>query len=130
MEGLGVREKMTIHISKIFIVLKEFYLFSEKRKPFSSDDRLLELLGGRLDNSETPFQGLIRELQEEDLSGMLANKVKSLNLQPRDIVVNNENHSIYEIEITQKEYNGLKYNPTESYGFHLIEKSIIDDKNK
>ncbi len=119
---------MTIHVSKIFVELKEFYLFSEKRKPRSSNDHLLELLGGHLGNSETPFQGLVRELLEEDLSGVLANKVKSSNLQPRDIVVNNEKHSIYEIKISKNEFDNLKHNPTESYGFHLIEKSIIDDK--
>ena len=119
---------MTDEISKIFVEVREFYLFSEKRKPGSSDDHLLELPGGRLEPSETPFQGLMRELQEEDLSEILANKVESLDPQPKEILVNHEKHSIYKVNITQDEYNYLKHNPNESYGFKLIEKSVVDDK--
>ncbi len=119
---------MTDEISKIFVEVRRFYLFSEKRKPESSDDHLLELPGGRLEPSETAFQGLMRELQEEDLSEILANKVKSLDPQPKEILVNHEKHSIYKVNITQDEYNNLRYNPNESYGFQLIEKSVVDDK--
>ncbi len=119
---------MPDEISKIFVEVRKFYLFSEKRKPESSDDHLLELLGGRLEPSETPFQGLMRELQEEDLSEILANKVKSLDPQPKEILVNHEKHSIYKVNITQGEYNNLRHNPNESYGFQLIEKSVVDDK--
>jgi len=118
---------MTIHISKIFVGIGESYLFSEKIKLWSSNDHLLELLGGHLENSETPFQGLIRELQEEDSSGILASKVNSLKPLPREIVINDEKHSIYKIEIKRGEFKSLKHNPSESYGFHLIEKSILDD---
>jgi len=120
--------EMTDEISKIFVAVRKYCLFSEKRKPESSDDHLLELLGGRLEPSETPFQGLMRELQEEDLSEILANKVKSLDLQPKEILVNHEKHSIYKVNITQDEYNNLRHNPNESYGFQLIEKSVVDDK--
>ncbi|MBT3878314.1 MAG: hypothetical protein HON76_19200 [Candidatus Scalindua sp.] len=119
---------MTDEISKIFVEVRKYCLFSEKRKPESSDDHLLELLGGRLEHSETPFQGLMRELQEEDLSEILANKVKPLDLQPKEILVNHEKHSIYKVNITQDEYNNLRHNPNESYGFQLIEKSVVDDK--
>ncbi|MBT5304400.1 MAG: hypothetical protein HOI47_09600 [Candidatus Scalindua sp.] len=120
--------EMTDEISKIFVEVRKYCLFSEKRKPESSDDHLLELLGGRLEHSETPFQGLMRELQEEDLSEILANKVKPLDLQPKEILVNHEKHSIYKVNITQDEYNNLRHNPNESYGFQLIEKSVVDDK--
>lgn len=119
---------MTDEISKIFVEVRKFYLFSEKRKPESSDDHLLELPGGRLEPSETAFQGLMRELREEDLSEILANKVKSLDPQPKEILVNHEKHSIYKVNITQDEYNNLRHNPNESYGFQLIEKSVVDDK--
>ena len=83
--------------------------------PGSSDDHLLELLGGHLEPSESDFQGLLRELQEEDLSGILANKVKSLNPRPKEILVNHEKHSIYKVNITQDDYNNNSY-----YSHNLI----------
>lgn len=120
---------MEIRIAKLFVEVGDYYVFSEKKKLGSSSNHLLELIGGRIARDETQFQGLLRELEEEDLSGILTLKSKQEGPAPKHIIVFNESHAIYKITINNDEYKKLKYSPDESYGFHKIEDRLINNKD-
>jgi hypothetical protein len=122
---------MLKRVSKILLLVDNHYVFSEKRAPESSEkDHKLELIGGALNEDESAFQGLIRELQEEEQSGLLSKKAEKLNLSPKEIVVKNEPHFIYRMEISNAEYKEMIHSTDESYGFHLVQDNIILDKNE
>jgi N-acetylglutamate synthase-like GNAT family acetyltransferase len=122
---------MPKRVSKAFVLIGDHYLFSEKRAPQSPEkDHRLELIGGAMESGETPFQGLLRELQEEEPSGTLSKKANTLNSTPREIVVGIEPHFIYQMTITDDEYKRITHDAHESYGFHLVQKSVIMDIDK
>ena len=105
-------------VSKIFVSVDRYYAFSEKRAPQSPwKDHRLELIGGTLNSNETPFQGLDRELREEELSGTLSEKVQLVKPVPKEMLVNDKPHFIYATTITDDEYGKLIHYPDESYGF-------------
>lgn len=120
---------MLKQVSKILLQVGDKYVFSKKREPWSSSkDHKLELIGGAIEYNETPFSGLIRELKEEEVSGILSEKAKRLNPIPIKLYVGNEPHFIYKITISNDEYNKMLHNVSESYGFDLIQKKVIEDK--
>lgn len=120
-------------VSKIFITVNNSFVFSKKRAPgFVYKDNKLELLGGNISKNESPFEALVRELEEEELGGILSNKVKKKNLTPKEITIDGndgKHHFVYKIEILKSEYEKMIHNQEESYGFHLIQKDDILDKN-
>jgi hypothetical protein len=94
-------------------------LFSRKRvinRPESHDR--LEFPGGHLENDD-PLQGAIRELIEEDLSGLLGGKLQDKHLIEK-IMVDGIEHHIYSMEISNEERKQLRHNARESLGFELI----------
>lgn len=116
-------------VSKIFVLVGDKYIFSKKRSPSSpKKDKKLELIGGGLDPKETFFQGLIRELQEEEESGILAQKAKALNPTYKEIIVKEDPHFIYSMDLNKDEFKKLIPNKKESYGFYLIPKNLILNK--
>jgi ribosomal protein S18 acetylase RimI-like enzyme len=122
---------MPKRVSKAFVLVGDHYLFSEKREPQSPEkDHRLELLGGTIGSGETPFQGLLRELQEEERSGTLLEKASTLNPSPREIAIGIEPHFIYEMAVTDDEYKRMAHDAHESYGFHLVPKSAIMDEDE
>ena len=120
---------MSKRVSKILLQVGDNYVFSKKRAPWSrKKDHKLELIGGALEYNESPFSALIRELKEEELSGILSEKAISLNPIPIEIYVGKEPHFIYRITISKDEYNKLIYNHDESYGYQLIQRNAIEVK--
>lgn len=114
--------------AKIFLRFGDTLLFSIKRSPFCPQkDQKLELVGGGIEMGETPMEGLIRELAEEESSGILAKKATLEVPQSRKVFVADEPHFIYDMAITQTDIDQLRMNDTESYGFQLLHKSELAD---
>ena len=85
----------------------------------------MELLGGGVAKGEEPFQGLIRELKEEEESASVANKVARLQPVPVEIVVEDDRHFIYHLAIEEKDLEGIRMSSHESYGYRLMPKGTI-----
>jgi hypothetical protein len=120
-------------VAKIFLHLDDHYVFSQKRAPWLPEDaatRRLELIGGTIVGDETPFEALLRELQEEETSGMLAEKARTLRPTPQQIVVYGEPHYIYRMTISGDEFERMIHDPEESYGFDLVSETVIADREK
>ncbi|WP_080802710.1 NUDIX hydrolase [Desulfamplus magnetovallimortis] len=116
------------YVSKIIIICKKQYVFSIKKSPLRPfKDKRLEFFGGNVDQGETPFEGLIRELQEEEMTGILAEKAKALKPEPlKSFEVDGKIQCIYQMEITTDEYPKLKAHPDESYGIRSLPQKIFE----
>ncbi|MBI9047711.1 MAG: NUDIX domain-containing protein [Anaerolineaceae bacterium] len=120
------------YVSKIIIICEKQYVFSIKKSPLNPlKDNRLELFGGNVDLGETPFEGLIRELQEEEMSGILAEKAKAFKLKPLKLFgIEKKTQCIYQMEISLQEHSQLKAHPDESYGIQtLSQKKIVTLEN-
>lgn len=116
------------YVSKILLTCGDLYVFSIKKSPQSPHkDRRMELFGGNADPGETPFQGLIRELQEEEESGILAKKAASLKLKPvKTFMIDEKMQCIYAMVLDEREMKVLRAHPDESYGIKTITKQFFD----
>jgi hypothetical protein len=117
-------------VAKLFIRADSGYIFSEKNKLGSTSDHRLELIGGKIDRCDkTPVDALIREAGEEDLSGIIASEVRRQQPKGKEIVVGKQDHSIFEISISDAQLKNLP-NEDESHGFVRIEAKIIDEPSE
>lgn len=116
------------YVSKIIIICEKQYVFSIKKSPLRPfKNNRLELFGGNVDLGETPFEGLIRELKEEEMSGILAEKAKEFKLKPIKLFeVERKTQCIYQMEISLHEYSQLKAHPDESYGIRTMSQKIFE----
>jgi len=118
-------------ISKIILFRDDSFFFSIKKAPHEPiKDGKLELPGGHVDEAETPLQGMIRELAEEEESGLIADKVALLRLTPLEIMVEGDPHFIYHMAFTGKEMERIRMSTKESYGYRLIPRSTIADPQR
>jgi len=120
----------TKRISKILLKAGNYYVFSYKNSSRPGLDGKLELIGGNIEANESPFEGLIRELKEEETTETLSQKASEIRPGSIKIYVNKQEHFIYFMSITQDEYKTLRHSPDESYGFKLIEDAVILDKDE
>jgi len=119
------------YVSKIIIICEKQYVFSIKKSPLNPcKNNRLELFGGNVDPGETPFEGLIRELKEEEMSGILAEKAKEFKLKPLKLFevddVERKTQCIYQMEISLYEYSQLKAHPDESYGIRTMSQKFFE----
>jgi hypothetical protein len=119
-------------VAKVFIQQGEKYLFSLKRAPGKpAKDGKLELLGGKIENGETRIEGLLRELQEEEKTGVLARKAATLRMNPKFICLKGQDNFIYRMEITPEELQGVEMDGEESYGYEMLkEADFADDPDR
>ena len=115
-------------VSKVFIKIEggeeTYFLFSRKYKESNQESHgRLELLGGEIEAGESPQEGLIRELKEEDTSHTLRGKI--LRDDPQEIRISDEPHYIYEIAITWNDFSKLRHKQDESFGFELVPIGIL-----
>ena len=116
---------MPRRIAKLFLRVENMLVFSRKREPSAPQkDGRLELIGGAIETGENPFEGLLRELEEEETSGLLRRRAGQIRPVPRTFTVNGEPHYLYSIAITADEYQTLRHSPSESYGFERLPKSF------
>ena len=118
-------------VSKVLLTCGELYVFSIKKSPLKPEkDNRLELFGGNVEPGESPFEGLVRELREEEESGTLAEKAALLK--PgilKKFVVDDKTQCIYRMHLTPDEYHLLKAHPDESFGIRTIRKALLTSPN-
>jgi 8-oxo-dGTP pyrophosphatase MutT (NUDIX family) len=117
-------------VSKVIIRSGKFYLFSCKKAPGKKKDGLLEFIGGRLDQNESPFSAMLREAGEEEVTGSLVDQLLDKRPDAQELLVGNSNscrrHYIYRIEIDEAIARLFRANNTESYGFKFVRDEIVD----
>ena len=124
-------EKKKDGVAKLFIRASSYYIFSNKRKRSShKNDHRLELIGGQIESGESPLEALIREVGEEELSRIIAAKTKKQFPKCKRVVVDKEDHFIFEISVNDDDFKNMRHNDRESYGFVKVEVNIIDEKDK
>ncbi len=111
-------------VAKIRITLDQggrtWALMSRKRAPGERKHGKLEFFGGHLDPGEEPFEALLRELREEELSGTLA--ARALHAEPVPFVSDLPGvpHHLYELPIDAADFDTLTFDPVESLGLVLV----------
>lgn len=113
-------------VSKIILLKENYFIFSIKKAPKRSEKhKKLEFFGGQVEEGETPFEGLVRELTEEECSGVLARKAVEVAPEHQEIEVSDYPHFIYTMTLTNDDLADLDPCPEESFGYRLIRKNII-----
>lgn len=116
------------YVSKLLVTCGDRYVLSIKKSLGNPrKNKRLELFGGKVDPGETPFQGLIRELSEEESSGTLAGKAAGLAPEPiQTFELGGKKQCIYALEIDEHEMAQLIPHPQESFGISTVKKSHFD----
>ncbi len=98
-----------------------YLVFSQKRAGVEDKKKhgRLELLGGKI-GPEHPWEGLIRELYEEERSGTLARKLRAAEPAYEEVLLKDTTHYVFQLPLTAEEWEGLKPAAEESLGFELI----------
>jgi hypothetical protein len=111
-------------VAKIRITLEQggrcWALMSRKRARSERKHGKLEFLGGHLDPGELPFEALVRELGEEELSGTLAARARDLRPSPFVSDVPGVPHHLFEMAIDAADIDALVFDPEESLGLVLV----------
>ncbi len=117
-------------VSKIIIRIDGFaeptQLLSVKKAKGTPKHKKLEMLGGATDG-QSAFEGLVRELEEEEKTGRLAEIVREQNPEPRAFAIGNEPHFLYEVTITFDDYVTLRAAKSESFGFRAVPEAKFKD---
>ncbi len=95
------------------------YLMSVKRGP-GNTHRKLEFLGGRFDRGELPRQALLRELDEEETTGLLAHLASSRANLFFPLTTGGAQHFLFPFHLTVPEFELLQHHPRESFGYRLV----------
>ena len=86
----------------------------------------LEMLGGHVGQDESPLEALIRELGEEEQTRFLSERVRTLEPEPLTLHAGGALHHLFELEISEQEFTGLRHDPKESLGFELVRMSELE----
>lgn len=117
-------------VAKLFIRAGDQYVFSYKRAPGKSKDNRLELLGGHVEQGEEPFEALLREAEEEEITGRLYREVYEQRPVYEEVILRHEGSAemqcIFRIEIGTDTVAKLVVDPEESYGLELIPVARFD----
>lgn len=114
-------------VAKVFVRVERggetLYLFSRKNDASSRKRDRLELLGGNVDGA-TPLEGAIRELREEEGSGLLASRLAAQHLMAA-VSVEGQPHHIFMLPVSNDECARLTPDVRESLGFEWISESAL-----
>ena len=117
-------------VSKIIVRIDGFteptQLMSIKKAKDTPKHKKLEILGGGTDG-QNAFEGLVRELEEEERTGRLAEIVRDKKPTPRSFSIDNAPHHLYEVTIDFEDYLALRHHKAESFGFRAIPESKLRD---
>lgn len=117
-------------ISKIIVRIDGFaeptQLMSVKKAKDTPKHKKLEILGGGTDGQDR-FEGLVRELEEEEKTGRLAELVREKHPEPRSFSIADAPHHVYEVTIDYEDYIALRHHKSESFGFKVVPESKLKD---
>jgi hypothetical protein len=118
-------------VAKVVIHLEGFgspcLLFSRKKAKGTPKHGRLELLGGGTEGGD-PFAALLRELEEEEKSGVLAQRAAATHPAPRLISVQGDPHYIFEITLSLDDYVEVRHAKDESLGFKAVPAAALRDQ--
>jgi hypothetical protein len=111
----------------------ETYLLSRKRASGSRKDDLLEFFGGHLQENETPWEGLMRELHEEDTSGTLAALTRKAAPAPIARNIGTAPHYLFTVTVAADDVQSVTPATDESYGVEFrdvaaVHRGALDDQ--
>ncbi len=116
-------------VTKLIVAVKmgseRSLLFSRKRAKGQAKHRLLELLGGHMDHEHDPLTALLAELDEEEKSGVLVEKISTERPSSQTLIIAGTTHFLFETELTLDQYLDLRHGKKESLGFKLIPQSQV-----
>lgn len=116
--------------SKILIHVGGNILLSSKKEPGNETrDRKLEMPGGTHEAGESPAEALLRELQEEEISGLLAHHATTDAHPLAEIVIGDASHFLFEMSVDSDIVPKLKPG-SESYGFETLDGKIVTSNEK
>ena len=116
----------TASTAKAFIEIEgaDQFLFARKNAPGKKKHGRLEMLGGRIEQDEEPWQTLRRELREEETSEALASLVE--DEQPFDeVIVEGVSHYIFSLSLPPTIVDKLSYNSHASLGFVRVSREDV-----
>ncbi|MFQ5653922.1 MAG: hypothetical protein ACE5GW_04230, partial [Planctomycetota bacterium] len=94
-------------MSKIIVQINGFaepvQLMSIKKAKGTPKHKKLEILGGGVDG-DSAFEGLLRELEEEEKTGRLAEIVRESSPSPQSFAIDRSPHHVYEVTIEYEDY--------------------------
>jgi hypothetical protein len=115
-------------VSKIIVRVDGFaeptQLMSVKKAKGTPKHKKLEILGGGTDGQDA-FEALVRELEEEEKTGRLAEIVRALHPEPRSFTIADAPHHMYEVTIAFEDYLTIRADKAESFGFVVIPESKL-----
>ena len=101
-------------------------LLSVKRAEGETKHGKLEMLGGHLDGDESPIEALLRELREEEDTGLLAEKVSAEPPPHLSMDVAGALHHVFCFDLDDADLAHLQHNPAESLGFELVRTAELE----
>ncbi|MHC4956408.1 MAG: NUDIX domain-containing protein [Planctomycetota bacterium] len=101
-------------------------LMSVKYAPGKSKDGKLEFLGGHLEEGDSPFEGMVRELIEEETTKRLAELVTDQRPTHVTKEAGRATHHLFEFDVNEAEVPKLQHSPNESRGFVLVPADKLD----
>ena len=111
-------------VAKLRVVVvrngERWCLMSRKRSSWPPIDDKLEFIGGHLKEGQTPTEGLLDELSEEEATGLLAARARDLAPSPTRHEVDGDPHHLFELTLEETEARALEAAPEESRGFEMV----------
>lgn len=102
------------------------YVFSIKNAPGKRKHNHLELLGGKIKPGEHPLQALIRELEEEEANGILADRIRAQEPEHQNTIqIGKRPYYIFDVSISFDDYLNIRHSPKESLGFKLVPEPML-----
>ena len=118
-------------VAKVFVRTDDGYLMVRKRAPGTEKDNRLEHLGGHIEEGESPLEGMLRELREEETTGLLASEMQRQHPSPlRFPLEGAEDQLIFELRIDSALARRLRADEAESYGLETVSAETLENDGK
>ena len=112
-------------VAKILIEIDGAYLFAGKSRV--RDRGRLELLGGHVEaEDDGPFEALLRELGEEEETGLLAKEISRIRPADEKFKIGNRLQHVYRCNLGTFRWQALRPNRKEISTFVLVQRETIE----
>jgi 8-oxo-dGTP pyrophosphatase MutT (NUDIX family) len=114
-----------IAVAKVLIEIDGAYLFAGKSR--ARDRGRLELLGGHVDaEDDGPFEALLRELREEEETGLLAKEISRIRPAGEKFQIGHRLQHVYRCNLGAFQWQALRPNRKEVSTFVLVQRETIE----